>query len=439
MPLGPVPDRLDTGPTAGHAGLPQQLKRAHAPSRRDEVGPADTMEPLVDDRRRAELAGEAAPSAPDVVAPLNVETSQPSPPPFEPPPFEPPPFAPPPFAPPIEPEPWEPEPEPEPIQPEPEPIQPEPWEPIQPEPFVPEPWATPAAVVEPQIKASGAAPEAELSVYTEVAHDDAEFEEFDDDDGRFASLHSLVFREVETPETDAGDSEDTGEHMFASLHSIAAASSPQESSEPAFADGSDEPTPDVPAAPVVELGRADAGASPGPADPGTVDTADRAPVPEPVPTGQAEEPLGAVATDIAPAPESSVAPPAPPMPVTEPAEEAAAHDEPAPEPVAAARQEPPPKPSREHPEHNGDSGHEPAHRTSNIPASIAAKNAELFKGNREFPDLLNMALKGSSLADQVEVKYDATSTRRTDLAAASKGDAPADDEKGGKRWRRKGK
>jgi hypothetical protein len=80
--------------------------------------------------------------------------------------------------------------------------------------------------------------------------------------------------------------------------------------------------------------------------------------------------------------------------------------------------------------------------TTNIPASIAAKNAELFKGSREFPDLLNMALKGSSLADQVEVKYDATSTRHTDNSSSSPGRTTAGEsngtDKNGKRWRRKG-
>jgi hypothetical protein len=81
-----------------------------------------------------------------------------------------------------------------------------------------------------------------------------------------------------------------------------------------------------------------------------------------------------------------------------------------------------------------------APRTTNIPASIAAKNADLFKGSREFPDLLNMAMKGSSLADQVEVHYDATSLRKsTSSTAAPKNPPPANSERGGKRWKRKGR
>jgi hypothetical protein len=53
-----------------------------------------------------------------------------------------------------------------------------------------------------------------------------------------------------------------------------------------------------------------------------------------------------------------------------------------------------------------------------------------------------MALKGSSLADQVEVKYDATSTRHTDNSSSSPGRTTAGEsngtDKNGKRWRRKG-
>ncbi len=81
-----------------------------------------------------------------------------------------------------------------------------------------------------------------------------------------------------------------------------------------------------------------------------------------------------------------------------------------------------------------------APRTTNIPASIAAKNAEHFKGSREFPDLLGMALKGSSLADQVEVKYDATSSRNAPTGnAADKEQPTGGSEKNGKRWKRKGR
>ena len=81
-----------------------------------------------------------------------------------------------------------------------------------------------------------------------------------------------------------------------------------------------------------------------------------------------------------------------------------------------------------------------APRTTNIPASIAAKNAEHFKGSREFPDLLGMALKGSSLADQVEVKYDASSTRKPAAENAAAKDPPAGgSDKNGKRWKRKGR
>jgi hypothetical protein len=81
-----------------------------------------------------------------------------------------------------------------------------------------------------------------------------------------------------------------------------------------------------------------------------------------------------------------------------------------------------------------------APRTTNIPASIAAKNAEHFKGSREFPDLLGMALKGSSLADQVEVKYDAASMRKPAADnAATKEPPTGGSEKNGKRWKRKGR
>jgi len=81
-----------------------------------------------------------------------------------------------------------------------------------------------------------------------------------------------------------------------------------------------------------------------------------------------------------------------------------------------------------------------APRTTNIPASIAAKNAEHFKGSREFPDLLGMALKGSSLADQVEVKYDATSSRKAPTAnGTDKEPSAGGSEKNGKRWKRKGR
>ena len=81
-----------------------------------------------------------------------------------------------------------------------------------------------------------------------------------------------------------------------------------------------------------------------------------------------------------------------------------------------------------------------APRTTNIPASIAAKNAEHFKGSREFPDLLGMALKGSSLADQVEVKYDAASMRKPATGnAAAKEPPTGGSDKNGKRWKRKGR
>jgi len=81
-----------------------------------------------------------------------------------------------------------------------------------------------------------------------------------------------------------------------------------------------------------------------------------------------------------------------------------------------------------------------APRTNNIPASIAARNADHFKGTREFPDLLDMALKGSSLADQVEVQYDASSLRRpASDSAAPKTPPTVNTDRNGKRWKRKGR
>jgi len=81
-----------------------------------------------------------------------------------------------------------------------------------------------------------------------------------------------------------------------------------------------------------------------------------------------------------------------------------------------------------------------APRTTNIPASIAARNGDLYKGTREFPDLLGMAMKGSSLADAVEVKYDASSMRKPATGSAAPKDPPATgQDRNGKRWKRKGR
>ncbi len=80
-------------------------------------------------------------------------------------------------------------------------------------------------------------------------------------------------------------------------------------------------------------------------------------------------------------------------------------------------------------------------RNPGLSPAVAAKNAELFKGGPEFPDIFQLALKGSSLADEVKVQYDANSQRKADIAA---GVTPAkngqtSDDKSGKRWRKKGR
>ena len=50
-----------------------------------------------------------------------------------------------------------------------------------------------------------------------------------------------------------------------------------------------------------------------------------------------------------------------------------------------------------------------------------------------------MAMKGSSLADQVEVRSDATSLRKSTSSTAAPKTPPANSERGGKRWKRKGR
>ena len=221
------------------------------------------------------------------------------------------------------------------------------------------------------------------------------------------------------------------------------------------------------------------------ADPGTarIEPELTAPVPAPASHSRVVEPIpaesvSAASMPVAPAP----APAAAPAPAPAPAPAAAPAPVPSPVPAPAAAVAPTPTPAVVEPEaldpvpdtavahapapaadrpggdHSDPAESHPAAakpveevlagptvsgsapRTTNIPASIAAKNAEHFKGSREFPDLLGMALKGSSLADQVEVKYDAASMRKPATGnAAAKEPPTGGSDKNGKRWKRKGR
>ncbi len=67
------------------------------------------------------------------------------------------------------------------------------------------------------------------------------------------------------------------------------------------------------------------------------------------------------------------------------------------------------------------------------PGYTTMPTPELVKGGPEFPDILQMALDGSSLADAVTVQYDAASPRSRDTAPTRR---RVDDE-GEKRRRRR--
>jgi len=68
----------------------------------------------------------------------------------------------------------------------------------------------------------------------------------------------------------------------------------------------------------------------------------------------------------------------------------------------------------------------------------AKKNADLFKGGPEFPDIFKLAMEGTSIGSNVSVRYDAASPRAKEAASgASKGTAPVPDDRAGKRRRRR--
>jgi len=68
----------------------------------------------------------------------------------------------------------------------------------------------------------------------------------------------------------------------------------------------------------------------------------------------------------------------------------------------------------------------------------AKKNADLFKGGPEFPDIFKLAMEGTSIGSNVSVRYDAASPRAKDAASGTtKGAIPGADDKAGKRRRRR--
>ncbi len=131
--------------------------------------------------------------------------------------------------------------------------------------------------------------------------------------------------------------------------------------------------------------------------------------------------------------------PAPaPAPVVAEAPAPALAPEPAPvvaEAPATSPAAPAPAPATREPERA------PQTRNPGLSPVVAAKNAELFKGGPEFQDIFQLALKGSSLADEVKVQYDATSQRAAEIAAAgaSGKSSPSAEDKSGRRWRKKGR
>ncbi len=158
-----------------------------------------------------------------------------------------------------------------------------------------------------------------------------------------------------------------------------------------------------------------------------------APAPEPAPV-VAEAPAPAPA----PAPVVAEAPAPAPAPVVAEAPAPALAPEPAPvvaEAPATSPAAPAPAPATREPERA------PQTRNPGLSPVVAAKNAELFKGGPEFQDIFQLALKGSSLADEVKVQYDATSQRAAEIAAAgaSGKSSPSAEDKSGRRWRKKGR
>jgi len=68
----------------------------------------------------------------------------------------------------------------------------------------------------------------------------------------------------------------------------------------------------------------------------------------------------------------------------------------------------------------------------------AKKNADLFKGGPEFPDIFKLAMEGTSIGSNVSVRYDAASPRSKEAASSTtKGAIPGADDKAGKRRRRR--
>lgn len=68
----------------------------------------------------------------------------------------------------------------------------------------------------------------------------------------------------------------------------------------------------------------------------------------------------------------------------------------------------------------------------------AKKNADLFKGGPEFPDIFKLAMEGTSIGSNVSVRYDAASPRAKEAAVGTpKGSTPTADDKAGKRRRRR--
>jgi len=68
----------------------------------------------------------------------------------------------------------------------------------------------------------------------------------------------------------------------------------------------------------------------------------------------------------------------------------------------------------------------------------AKKNADLFKGGPEFPDIFKLAMEGTSIGSNVSVRYDAASPRAKEAASSTpKSSIPAPDDKAGKRRRRR--
>jgi hypothetical protein len=282
--------------------------------------------------------------------------------------------------------------------------EPDPVATVEPEfPFEPEP----VALVETVFDAEFAAVPEDVTFADEATT----APDFTDDDAPPPSLHSLVFQAE--PETSSTRSVGTGDAEFdddappPSLHSLVFQAEPETSGQP------------VPAAPLVD---------PSPqVEPESVFVT----APEPV-VESVVEPVTVVAASavvevapepVAPVMEPTVVPTSAPKRTRRTAAAAKADDVP---------EAPAPSPN----------GTLAAERDSHGPgpsATQAAKNAELFKGGPEFPDIFKMAMKGSSLADKLEVKYDAGSARQSDTTSGGKAASEATDDKGRGRRKRKGR